>query len=520
MNTSADRYVELLRAELRALGKNGGILTPSIYDTAQVLRHAPPADTAPVVEWLLRQQRSDGGWGDETGDNLPRHVPTLAAVLALRERLPASPEKHPEARRQQEAVQRGIDFLCKSAHVWGGGGTLPDDIPVGAELSLPMLLDEAAKAGIELPQEPFRALRALGGKRKQIIAKMNPPAGTAPVHTWEAWGTAPVSSALDGSHGVGHSPAATAHWLRLWRDSSAERTEDVTKAEQFLEKAAAATGVGIPGVVPTVWPIERFEQSWALFALYVLKQQQHPALQETVRAQFADLRDAVTPRGIGMSDHFVCDGDITATTLALLADTGHEVDANILNHFMRGQHFITYAHELQPSVTTTAHALLAFALLGRDTAPLLQILVERQDSDGTWAQDKWHKSWLYTTAQVMIALARTGETQALRKGVDALLARQHDNGGWGFGPQPTLAETAYAVHALFSLKGHPFFDANVRRALRRADQWMQARELAPRGQIETYWIGKELYCPYRVDRIFELTAMIALEAEREALAAA
>jgi hypothetical protein len=120
----------------------------------------------------------------------------------------------------------------------------------------------------------------------------------------------------------------------------------------------------------------------------------------------------------------------------------------------------------------------------------------------------------------MIALARAGETQALGKAVQGLLAEQHADGGWGFAPAPSLAETAYAVHALFSLKGSVLFSADVQRALHRAARFMQSREQQVQNLTETYWIGKELFCPYRVDRAFVLTALLALASEQEALAAA
>ncbi|MGZ3460890.1 MAG: hypothetical protein ACXU86_20575, partial [Archangium sp.] len=65
MPSTLERFIAQLQADLQTLGAQGGILTPSIYDTAQVLRDAPPEDPRPAIGWLLRQQRPDGGWGSE-----------------------------------------------------------------------------------------------------------------------------------------------------------------------------------------------------------------------------------------------------------------------------------------------------------------------------------------------------------------------------------------------------------------------------------------------------------------------
>jgi halimadienyl-diphosphate synthase len=510
VSCTAERLLDMLRAEIAALGHQGGILSPSIYDTAQVLRHVPPADPRPAVDWLLQQQHPDGGWGPE-GFPLARHVPTLAAVLALLGASDTSPSR--------AAVERGLGFLRHRAKDWDFEGDLPEDIPVAVEIVLPRLLGEASTRGIELPRQPYQALLALGERRRALIARMNPRAGTAPAHAWESWGEQPSLEMLDGAKSIGHSPAATACWLRKRREQHPDGSQEEREVAQYLRAAAEATGADIPGVVPTVWPIYRFEQPWGLFALLTTGLISHPALQEVVRPQLDDLHRALRPEGLGMSDAFIFDGDITSTTLALLASTGREVDSRILEPFQRAGLFITYAHELQPSLTTNAHGLLALSVLGGDTSQSLRFLRERRGPDGVWRGDKWHGSWLYTTSQVLLALARaSGGEELYQSGAEALIARQREDGGWGVGATSTPSETAYAIHALYGLRkasGAP--GAEARRALRNAARWMETREDAPR-VVERFWIGKELYAPYRVDRTFVLSARLALELDGELLA--
>jgi hypothetical protein len=512
MPSTPERFIEQLKTDIQALGAQGGILTPSIYDTAQVLRYAPDKDPQPAIDWLMNQQNPDGGWGSELMP-LARHIPTLAAVLALR-----STSDTPKSRK---AVEAGIEFFCHNAEVWAFDGPPPDDIPVAAELILPRLMEEAAAVGIDLPQKPFHSLSALGARRRGLIARMRHRAGTAPIHSFEAWGTEPDQNVLDGSKGVGNSPAATALWLRLRRAAvqPGSQSEEILGAEHSLRAAAEATGTGLPGVVPTVWPIVHYEQSWSLLALFSTGLMEHPGLRDVIRPQLDTLHRAVRPEGYGMSEFFVCDGDITSTCLAMLKDTGYPVEGGLLQRYqlVDGQ-FITYAHEMQPSVTTTAHGVMALAILGQDVSRQVRWLAEKRGADGLWRMDKWHASWLYSTSQVMLALCRAGAIEVVRPAVEALLQAQHAEGGWGMAHTPTLLETAYAVHALRALRAHGLFGSGVKRALQRAARWMMAQEEAPPGQLKMLWTGKELYRPFRLDRVFERSAMLALELDRDALA--
>jgi len=508
MSSTAERLIDMLRADITALGHQGGIVTPSIYDTAQLLRYAPPEEPGAVVDWLLTQQRADGGWGPEVLP-LARHVPTLAAVLAL---LTSS-----DAPRSRDAVDRGLAFLRENAEVWAFEGPLPDDIPVAVELVLPRLLDDAAAMGLSLPQQPFRALRAMGDKRRALIARIKARAGTPPVHAWETWGTQAEPELLDGSNGLGNSPAATAFWLHKHRLAHPEGTEWSRGAEQFLRAASVATGVGVRGVVPTVWPIPRFEQPWGLLALMTTGLLMHPALQDVIRPQMEDLHRALKPEGLGMSDDFMVDGDTTSTVVALLASAGREMDGRLLERYQREGLFITYSHELQPSLTTTAHGVLALAVLGKDTSQSLRFLLEKRGDNGVWVGDKWHCSWLYATSQVMNALAQAGAAAELRAAAEALVALRREDGGWGVGATSTASETAFAVHALFGLRAAPGASgALVRRALRDAARYLESLDHSPQ-RADRYWIGKELYGPVRVDRAFVLSARLALELERDVL---
>jgi hypothetical protein len=493
-NHVVDMLLTDLRPLIRDLGKDGGLIGPSIYDTAQVIRLAPPASgVLQTISWLVEQQQPDGGWGDPAIP-LARDVPTLAAILALR-MYATRPQDH-------SVIQAGMAFLLKHIHIWEG--SLPNELPVGIELLLPRLLDEAEAAGLIIPREPYTSLLTLGRQRRRMIANIPIRAGTTPVHAWEGWGETPDDGLFDQYGGIGHSPAATAAWLRATsgRDDLAAARH---AAHRYLEQAAKATGVPIPGVVPTAWPISRFEQSNALYALLVGGLLNHPGLQDVVQPQIRDLAQALQPEGLGFSDHFTPDGDDTAEALAVLQAAGYSIDLATLHRFAHNDHFCAYPGELQPALSVTAHAVHVLRLCGQDSARAQQHLIARQLPDGRWCGDKWNGSWLYTTCQVVAALVGAGHSTAMRRAAQALLAYQRADGGWG-ARRSTAEETAYGALALRALLRDRDDDAAVRQALERAEQWLLADYRPFKRSMHPCWQAKEIYRPYRLARMIELVA--------------
>jgi len=333
------RIVDILLSDLRSLitnqGKDGGWISPSVYDTAQVLRmHPPQQGVWPAVDWLLSQQQVDGGWGDPATP-LTRDVPTLASVLAL--------HNYDNLKATHEAKQAGLAFLRRQVGQWWQPRL--DDLPIGVELLLPYLLNEAAALGWELPREPYAKIVALGEQRRWLIARLQFSAGTTATHSWEAWGTYPDPMLIDGAGGVGHSPAATAAWLKAaaGRPDLANARE---VAQRYLVEAAAATNVSIPGVVPTIWPIARFENLFGLYSLLITGLLDHPSLEDVMQPQIHDLARALQPSGLSSSDFFIPDGDDTAAGIVLLHTAGHQVDLAILRQFENDDHFSRISHKI------------------------------------------------------------------------------------------------------------------------------------------------------------------------------
>jgi len=108
MNRMLDLLITDLRHLVSDLGKDGGLTSPSIYDTAQVLRLAPASEnTCATLDWLLAQQNADGGWGNPAIP-LTRDVPTLATLLALS-------RYENRASNADSALQAGLAFLARQA---------------------------------------------------------------------------------------------------------------------------------------------------------------------------------------------------------------------------------------------------------------------------------------------------------------------------------------------------------------------------------------------------------------------
>ena len=506
MNHSIAPILDELRQVLRRLDSDGGLLTPSIYETAQVLRFCPDAFVAgDVAEWLLCHQEADGAWGDPAAP-LYRAVPTAAALLALVEHGPATTRTH-------HAIAAGCEAFAALAHHWQP--PLPDDMPIAAELVLPRLLDDARRIGLRLPATGFTALRRLGQRRRHLIAQMRPVAATPPLHSWEAWGHRPTRALLDGSGGVGHCAAATARWLHLARKRR-HLTAQQQGAYAYLAAASRETWGAVPGILPSAWPVQRFEMAFVLHTLLVAGLLHDPRLADIMAPLIRRLAGMVTPRGVGFSEYFLPDGDDTAAAVAVLAAAGYREFAGALAPFQASDHFKAYAFELHHAPTVTARGAHALSLCGQNEQPWLDALADAQLPDGRWVGDKWNRSWLYTTAVVLHTFAGTAYVAPVRAGLRALMTFQRADGGWGAPGRSSLQETAYAVLALNTQRNGPGWDEHAQATWQRATAFMARHFTARNDAPERLWIHKELYTPVRIDRAFLLCALVlALEPDAQ-----
>src|SRR5690606_37468168 len=147
------------------------------------------------------------------------------------------------------AIQAGLDFLQRQAKQWKSMHI--DLVPIAAEMILPYLLQEAEKSGLLIDQRPYKRVFELRQIKLRYLEGKPLTPNSAPTYSWEALGRPHVTDIFDSRTGVGHSPAATAAWLRTARESGEDGMLYI-QAASYLARAAAATGTQIPGVMPMV----------------------------------------------------------------------------------------------------------------------------------------------------------------------------------------------------------------------------------------------------------------------------
>ena len=472
-------------------------MTPSVYETAQVLRFCPELiDVDEVVHWLLTMQRPDGGWGEE-GAPLYRDAPTLAAILALR--------SQDQCARINKAWNDGVRFLeAQSTCIQPEDG---EYLSAAIELIMPTLLDQAGDMGISLPRDRFRYLEDLGEQRRKLIASRPPVPDSPPLFSWEAWGTDPAPE-LVGCGGVGHSPAATAWWLYL--DAGRTATGTVReRAASAIVRASYAAGTGTVGLVPGAWPMNRFEQSFVLYTVATAGLLSHPKLTSTLAPQLEDMCSALTSRGLGFSDTFAPDGDDTAAAVAALTLAGLPVDCDVLRPFQRATHFVAYPFETHGSYTVTARAVQALRIIGYPAHQWTGSILDAQQCDGWWPSDKWSASRLYGT---YVALAALDESARYAKvaAAEAFLRYQHSDGGWGCFGQSTLVETAFGVFALRSIAAETGSSGAraCSEALAAAQRYLRKMYNPRRIGTEYIWLTKDLGSVRHIDHALVLCALL------------
>lgn len=491
-----------LRLLLHRVGQHGGAITPSVYETAQVLRFCPQlVDAEDVVNWLLAMQQQDGGW-EQTDAPLYRTVPTLAAVLALREQ-----GRTVQARRAWEA---GWRYLTSQTEVIGAASGLY--LPVAIELILPRLLDEAAASGLHLARGRFQHIEELNRQRLALIARMAPAPDSPPIFSWEAWGREAHPDLVGAIGGVGHSPAATAWWLHLDAGHAAGRKARA-RCRSYLMEASRAGCSGVRGVVPGPWPMNRFEQSFVLHMIVLGGLAQQCELAALLEEQASDLqRHLATRGGVGFSDGFAVDGDDTAAAVHVATALGLDADETVLAPFQREDHFVAYPFELHMALSVTARGAQAMAARGRDVASLRKCIVQAQQAEGWWSSEKWNRSPLYGTLLALSALGKSAGAAKI-KSAEAFLHKQQGNGGWGCFGHATAVETAYAVLALCrivrDIGDESGWERECVEAIARGQQYLHELDRRRAVEKERLWISKDLYSARRVDQATILCALAA-----------
>ncbi|NTW00820.1 MAG: hypothetical protein HGA19_05850 [Oscillochloris sp.] len=481
---------------LDSVRQSAGLVSASIYDTAQVLRFQPDlVNRDEVVTWLLSQQEADGGWGTPA---LPvaRLVPTLACLLAIRE--------SPRTKETIHAIEAAQHFLSNLSASWPDD--IPNDMPVGMELLLPVLLDEICQSD-EKPfdSRPFQPILEIGQHRHTKLTQISLAPGSPPLHSYESLALPAEARFLDGQGSLSHSPAATAAWLQRVNKSGSSIVPDEVReqAQSYLSRCIMGTPTPTSGVYPGVWPMDRFEQCFVLYFFAIAGAFTLPAYRPRLIVCASDLASAMRPTGIGLSDHFAVDGDDTAAAIIALISADLPVYQSWLDHFRAGSYYYAYAGERHGSLSLIARAMHAAMLMGNSEVETAAYLRSQQQPDGRWANDKWHASWIYPTMHAVIALVVYGDYESVTKAGSALCAAQRPDGSWG-----TAEETAYALLSL-TYAQRICVSPQQLQAMYAGRDWLR-QATAKLAHNPPLWIGKELYTLPRVVQSAILASLIAV----------
>jgi hypothetical protein len=491
-----------LLAEVNA--DDWGQVAASPYETGRLIALAPwLAGHQERVEFLYRRQNADGGWGGPDGYAV---VPTLSATAGLMAQLRLDARPGDQAR-LAAAVSKGLSALRR----WldpDAGLEVPDTVAV--EVIVPALVDELNDLlrtldpalhntlGSTVPQVPspqgFNG-RTLAALRDQLGA------GAMPQGSWvclEVFGRA--AAGVPGIRPVGGvvgcSAAATAAWL----GGPHNGREEVT----FLENLQARGGGPVPGVTP----ISYFEPAWVLNSLDV------GGLSHVAPVGILDRLDSgLTATGAPAAPGLPPDADDTAAVLSALLRHGRGYAPDSLLRFKGDGYFTCFPRERNPSVSTNAHVLEAFALylahrpadgarFAAHATTAADWLMDNQDANGSW-QDKWHASPYYATACCVLALALHGAEEsrdALDRAIAWVIQTQHADGSWGRW-QGTVEETAYAVQTLAVAAP----EAMAASAIKRGCAFLA--DPPPLAEHLPLWHGKDLYLPIAVVKAARLAAL-------------
>lgn len=486
-----------------------GQVSPSVYETGRLVALAPwLTGHVQRLDYLLANQRVDGGWGAPGGYAL---VPTLSAVEALLSTLRAGDEgRRPDMFRGELAavanrglhalsgwlsageqmsvpdtpavdlivpaligeinqhLQRLRDRPCGANDEWRGGW-LP--LPPGADHRRLDAVGRLLASGRSVPQKLLHAFEVLGGGARRR-GDVSPVAGT-----------------------IGASPAATAAWLG---DPAAGGADPA--ALSYLEDAARQQG----GPVPCCTPITVFERAWVLSSLTRVGVPLAPTAKLV-----AELSAALGPEGTPTGPGLPADADTTSVTLYALARLNHPVDPESLFLYDMGTHFCTWQGEDGYSTTTNAHVLdvlgwharcdvPAAARYSSKVATLARWLCEQQHADGHWS-DRWHASPYYATSCAVLPLDRYAPAaiagEAVDRAIDWVVDTQRVDGSWGrWGG--TVEETAYALHVLLGVGRSE--RPGVRAAAMRGLDHIAAAD-GQEGE-PPLWHDKDLYSPTLIVR--------------------
>jgi len=506
MRLSKEQLIQKIKQTLKQVGTSQ--MSQSPYDLGWLLRlpagrHGlsdPKNYEKPrypqIISWLEKLQHKDGSWGGTIPFAHDRVISTLSVIAGL-------------SRWSLDEKWRGrIAKAVKAVEIYSKKLLNEPEATVAFELLFPKLLNDCEKAGVKI-KIPARVLNYYSKLKKVKLSKLPIEAATKQpttlLHALEALDENKIDlrkflkfQFTSGS--FGSSPAATAYLIGRGVDSG-------ERGISYLDSLVSQ------GIIPTMTPLEIFEQAWCLFpfALFGLDR----LFKNELRPLFAYLDKSWTAKGVGPSREFLIpDLDDTAMVFYLLAKNNKPPDSKVFEKFETDDGFMCFPGERSGSGSYYAHLLFALSTCASDKRiermrrKALHYLLQAQNSSGFW-DDKWHGSPWYVTSRIALALLANQYEHKYKKPIEKairwIIKTRRPNGLWGMG-KGTAEETSYALMALMAFHKNvaPLNQSMFQRAQKRLEQRINDK------QFPELWIGKALFAENAIAKITILTTLLAL----------
>ena len=497
-----------------------GILSPDPYNTA-ICAWIPRLDNElkpqfpECLEWLRNRQLSDGSWGtDKPIYSYGNILSTLASIIALK--------KWNQNIADIKLIEDGERSLFKLVN------KLFDETyeSIGFELILPMLLKEAEVHKLNIPYSELNEFRCLFDEKMNLIKQFHKKFGWSRRHAFwfsiEMLGalTEPSdielfkldNSIIEENGSILDSPSATAYYLYITRT---EYGLDEPKAYNYLKNIIHRNNGG----ASNVGCIDTFELSFSLKALLLsgfIPNNTHFNLKfNGILEKWREFDGWV-----GFSTYSVPDVDLISNFIFVINKCNRSEHLETLSRlltFFHEDHFLTYGEERNPSISSNINALIAlksYSNRSNQIKDLMNKLVDWLRSNISKKvlpfEDKWHLSPFYATSMAVFALHSLDNNLA-DICVNRMIETQNSDKGFGINGS-TLEETALVSLALcFWFNTNKDFNNNVLtnnlEILESIECFFDGFNGKPYVEL---WIGKSLYCPVNVVKMFVLSAKYSL----------
>jgi len=453
------------------------------YDTAWIARcvNLPSPLQSDALDWLLKNQLSDGSWGGVIEFSYDRIISTISSLIAL---------SKSSIRSAEDNIVAGICYLPRSIDL------LPShkfDDTVGFELIVPELFREGKEIGLAIPELPPSVSITSEMKNTLLGQISKKQAKILYAFSLEMFGTRSSCKTMkeylgkDGS--VASSPSATAYIID-------KGCKPLRKTLNYLNRASRLNS---DGSFPAVYPFEIFETAWVLYNLHIggIHPRKFP---KQIRALSVALDERKTTWSKNIEYQ---DLDDLAIVYSLLLDAGYEVNPHVFEAFESKDHFVCFPGERVASIGANCHLLHAIARNNyfenkrHWIAKLRNYIMSSRISNAYWL-DKWHISPYYGTTQAIIALSDIGSYESISSSIDWILETQRDNGLWGFS-NGNQEETAYALQGIlyaYIRKGSAI-PKDLQEKLREPIKYLYT-SLEKRQEFPEMWLAKVLFSPRNI----------------------